>query len=177
MNRLRCGADEVRTSVVRRAEKNTSLDPVELHRVLNRNRFLVACLVYTEPAPVEYLTNFRIGLKACFDHHSYPVDAPPHSWILHPTLVVFIDDFYRNDHATEVLLFHNHPKNVLNVASANLPLAPAADRSLQLYYALTLTPYHVMKTLNRGGGIRFCWAKTLAFGSQSDNPARWAKSP
>jgi hypothetical protein len=57
-----------------------------------------------------------------------------------------------SSHRTEVLIFHNHPHNPLNVLFDNSPLASTTDRQTLLsYYA---QPLVAIKSVMRGGRVQ-----------------------
>ena len=99
-------------------------------RLVNRNGFLLGCLDYTERRSVEHLIvgyGVRHGATTKIDslHH---VIGGSGSVAITPVVAHAMWNHYGRDQANEILLFHNHPLNLLNLLIDNLPLASQTDR-------------------------------------------------
>ncbi|MDP1831496.1 MAG: hypothetical protein Q8K67_05515 [Geothrix sp.] len=127
----------------------------ELRRELTRNQFLRGCLAATEKESVEHLL---VGLG---DHEGsttyissvlHAVGGP--SSVSIPAIVnTAIQGWMLGEHFAEVIVFHNHPWNTLNVLFDNTPLASTTDR--QTLLANLLKPEYAIKALIGGGRVRF----------------------
>jgi len=130
----------------------------ELHRFrreLNRNAFLYGCAEFTGNAPVEHLIvgfGFRHGSTTVVERMAHA--AGTESTVSIPDYVAkAISSYIRQEYANEVLLFHNHPRNAVNVVFDNTPLPSGADRRTLVSFYNDLT---VMgKVLMGGGRVRF----------------------
>ncbi|HVZ64196.1 MAG TPA: hypothetical protein VG838_06920 [Opitutaceae bacterium] len=148
-------ADEAGVAAVRRA---CLRHDGALHRLrvpLNRNAYLVGCLDFTEHEPREHLIigfGYRRGSTTRIDALLH-LTGTETAVAISPAAHAAIGQFFHSDHRAEVLLFHNHPKNWLNIAFDNDPLASAADR--QTLAAYLLQPAHILKSITGGGRIRF----------------------
>ena len=121
---------------------------------VNRNAFLCGCLDFTEHERIEHLifgfghqhgrTTKVTGL-AHLEGQANRVSIPDE-------LQQAIFGHVGSDHRAEVLIFHNHPRNPLNIIFDNLPLASGTDRETLLgYYA---QPLVAIKSVMRGGRVR-----------------------
>lgn len=127
----------------------------ELKRELTRNQFLRGCLAATEKENVEHLL---IGLG---DHQGSTtyissvlhVVGGPSSVSIPASVDSAIQGWMLAEHFAEAIVFHNHPRNALNVLFDNIPLASSADR--QTLLANLLKPEHAIKALLGGGRARF----------------------
>lgn len=148
------GADECGVSPVRAACQKPHGTVHELQRPLNRNAFLCGCLDFTERDETEHII-FGFGHKhgrttkitdvahvaGAADRVSIPED-------LQEAIIRHV----ASSHRAEVLIFHNHPPNPLNVLFDNSPLASTTDRQTLLsYYA---QPLVALKSVMRGGRVR-----------------------
>src|SRR5437016_686893 len=97
---------------------------------VNRNGFLLGCLDYTQLRAEEHLIvgyGFRHGSTTKIEslHHitgsTYKVAIP-----LHVSHALW--DHYGQNEENEVVLFHNHPKNLLGQLLDCFPLPSVADR-------------------------------------------------
>lgn len=128
----------------------------ELKPILNRNAFLCGCLDFTQDASIEYMI---IGLgrkhqsttKVQYLHF---VSGSPNSVSFSPSGQQIIETHLKADFKNEILIFHNHPANWLNIAFDNLPIASSPDRKALLQIAY-LKPLNAIKLLLKGGRIRF----------------------
>jgi len=127
-----------------------------LERPLARNSFLCGCLDGTEHDTVEHLIvgfGVRRGpttwLEAIHhelgDEHRVPVPS---------ALVTDIEGHLAANGRREVIVFHNHPPNFLNVLFDNEPLASSADRGtlLKMRYLQLLM---ALRTFLGRGNVRF----------------------
>ena len=127
----------------------------ELKRELTRNQFLRGCLVATEQEAVEHLI---IGLG---DHQGpttyissvLHVVGGPSSVSIPASVGSAIQGWMVGEHFAEAIVFHNHPRNALNVLIDNIPLASTTDR--QTLLANLLKPEHAIKAILGGGKVRF----------------------
>jgi len=122
---------------------------------LNRNAFLMGCHEFTCESEVEHLIvgfGFQHGSTTVVEQMAHAVgtkDAvsiPAH-------IASAIAGYVKQEHANEVLLFHNHPRNFLNVVINNGPMPSSTDRR-------TLVSFHrdvvvLGKTLMGGGSVKF----------------------
>jgi hypothetical protein len=147
-------ADECGVSPVRNACRKT-LGVVHKSRIaLNRNAFLCGCLDLTENEEIEHII-FGFGYKhgrttkiydiAHVEGLANKVGIPQ---LLQEDLLRHVAD----DHQAEVLIFHNHPRNELNILFDNAPLASNIDRQTLLNFYTQ--PLIALKSLMRGGRVR-----------------------
>lgn len=97
---------------------------------MNRNGFLLACLDYTEHRENEYLVvgyGFRNGSTTKIES-LHLVIGSTNSVAIPATVAHALWNHCDQHDANEVILFHNHPLNPLNLLVDNLPLASQADR-------------------------------------------------
>lgn len=132
--------------------------PGTLHRFgqqLNRNAFLLGCHTFTADAPVEHLIvgfGFRWGSTTTVCHMTHVVGSeaavsiPGH-------IAAAVRSHLKQEHANGVLVFHNHPRNVVNAVLDNTPLPSGADR--QALLAFHRDTAVMGKTLMGNGRARF----------------------
>jgi hypothetical protein len=127
----------------------------EMKRELTRNQFLRGCLAATEKENVEHLI---IGLgdhqgPTTYINSVLHVVGGPSSVSIPANVGGAIQGWMQGEHFSEVIVFHNHPRNALNVLFNNIPLASTTDRKTLL--ANLLKPEHAIKALMGGGRVRF----------------------
>lgn len=148
------GADECGVSPVRRMCQKPHGMVQELRRPLNRNAFLCGCLDFTEHEEIEHII---VGFGLKYGSTTKITDIAHITGIANRVgipedLREAIIRHIASDHRAEVLIFHNHPHNPLNVLFDNNPLASTTDRrTLLAYYA---QPLIAIKSIMRGGRIR-----------------------
>jgi len=130
----------------------------ELHnfrRQVNRNAFLRGCLDFTDDAPVEHLIvgfGFKRGSTTIVDQMAHTVGTegavsiPDH-------IARAITAHVQQKHANEVLLYHNHPRNPINVVFDNTPLPSGTDRRTLVSFHSDVTV--LGKALMGGRRVRF----------------------
>lgn len=142
--------DEAGVAPVRAACQKPVGAIYRLRTSLNRNAFLSGCLDYTEQEMIEHII-VGLGHKhgrttkieavghvvGATDKVSFPVS-------LHQAVRQHI----ASDHKAEALVFHNHPKNPMNVLIDNTPLASSTDRHTLLRYYVQ--PLIAIKTFMDG---------------------------
>jgi len=122
---------------------------------VNRNAFLLACLDYTEKRPEEHLLvgyGFRYGSTTKVENLHHTV-GDSGSVRLSNAVAHSMWDHYNQHETNELLIFHNHPINILNHLFDNLPLASQADRRFS--EARAINPMQVMRRLLGQGRILF----------------------
>ena len=142
---------------VRKAIEGNSLNQlITLKKPLIRNAFLCGCLDFTENLPIEYLI-IGYGVKrgmgtdisqveyAIGDNKSVKLNA-----ITEDRISLYVSQASKN----EVIIFHNHPKNWVNILLNNTPIASSPDRNTLLKNKY-LEPLILLKTLLNKGSIRF----------------------
>jgi hypothetical protein len=121
---------------------------------LNRNPFLFGCFKYTEKDTREHLIigfGDKFGSTTKIDGIAHVVGEPGHVTI--PNLLEKeIRQRVQKEHSSEILLFHNHPTNLINVAFDNKPLASKTDRETLIRFYLN--PLVGIKALLSGGRVR-----------------------
>jgi hypothetical protein len=122
---------------------------------VNRNAFLVACRDYADEKPEEHLIigyGFRHGSTTKVEslHHVIGKTGTVH---LPDTVAHFMWDFYGQHESNELLVFHNHPYNVLNFLFDNAPLASRKDRVF--LEARALNPPELARRVLSQGRILF----------------------
>lgn len=120
------GVPLVRAAINRAVEGNLA----RFRFPVNRNSFLLGCLDYTESRAEEHLMvgyGLRSGSTTKINslHH---VTGSVGSVKIPSAIAHAMWDHYGGNEANELILFHNHPVNVLNLLLDNLPLASPADR-------------------------------------------------
>lgn len=148
------GVDEYGVLPVRRACLDTHGAVQRLRRPLNRNAFLCGCLDFTEREKIEHIIfgfgyKYRRTTKVTEVAH---ITGVANRVSIPGALQAAIIKHIANSHRAEVLIFHNHPLNQLNVLFDNSPLASTTDRqTLLAYYA---HPLIAIKSLMQGGRVR-----------------------
>lgn len=149
-----CYEDEVRRARqgILRAENGRL---ARFRNLVNRNAFLFACLDYAEDRREEHLLvgyGFRHGstTKVTALHH---VIGDAHSVHIPSDVAHAMGEHYNRDPGNELLIFHNHPYNLLNWFLDNQPLASAADR--QQLTARALYPAQLVRTAFGQGRVLF----------------------
>jgi hypothetical protein len=122
---------------------------------VNRNAFLLGCLDYTANRPEEHLLvgyGFRYGRTTKVEsiHHAVGDSG---SVGLPRNIAHAMWDYYPQHDENELLIFHNHPLNVLNLLFDNLPLASQTDRVFA--EARALNPLQIVRRLLGQGRINF----------------------
>lgn len=160
------GAFDPRPVVFKRADE-TGVRPVRngcrkstgtlhiLRGQLNRNAFLCGCQAFTHDAPTEHLIvgfGFRHGSTTVVEQLCHVVGSSG-SVAIPRHVAAAISNHVLQEHDNEVILFHNHPHNPINVVLDNTPLPSGADRR-------TLVSFHsdlcvLGKALMGGGRVRF----------------------
>jgi hypothetical protein len=126
---------------------------------VNRSGFLLGCLDYTETSVEEHLVvgyGYRRGSTTEIGtlHH---VTGGGDSVAITPTVLHMMREHYGGDKANEVIVFHNHPINPLNLLFDNLPLASRTDR-LTLE-RLTFNRHQFLRSLLGDGRVFFYLAE------------------
>lgn len=148
-------ADEAGVGPVKTGCKKPSGTLHKFRAQLNRNAFLRGCGVFTADAPVEHLIvgfGFKHGSTTVVEEMAHAVgtegavNIPEH-------VSAAIRGFIQQEHDNEVLLYHNHPRNPINVILDNTPLPSGTDRR-------TLVSFHsdvrvLGKVLMGGGRVKF----------------------
>jgi hypothetical protein len=141
---------------VRRAiETATDQTTAKFKTPVNRNGFLLGCLDLTEREPVEHLIlgyGFRHGstTKISALHHAIGTE---HQVRPSDAMAAEVNRHAAADSRSEVIIFHNHPRNILNHLFDNQPLASNTDRKALENMALTMI--QICRTLCGGGRILF----------------------
>lgn len=123
--------------------------------VVNRNSFLLGCRDYTVDSGKEHLLvgyGFRYGSTTRV-HSLHHVTGSSSSVCLPADVGHAMWAHYRRHHGNELLVFHNHPCNPLNLLLDNLPLPSRTDR--RFLEARALQPEQIVRRLLGGGRIRF----------------------
>lgn len=122
---------------------------------LNRNAFLSGCAECTHLAQVEHLIvgfGFRRGSTTVVDRMTHAIGTRESVTI--PTHVASaIVSHVQQEYANEVLIFHSHPRNPMNVVFDNTPLASGPDRHALVSFHRDLTT--LGKAVFGGGRVRF----------------------
>lgn len=128
---------------------------VQFKTPVNRNSFLLACLDITEDESIEHLIvgygdRYSKTTKISAAHHSVggaaTVSMPTH-------ILSQIQHHSTDGFSSEVVIFHNHPKNLLNLLVDNLPLTSDTDRRTASQW--NLNPMQFIRTLAKGGRVLF----------------------
>jgi hypothetical protein len=122
---------------------------------VNRNGFLLGCLDLTEHEPIEHLIagyGCRLGstTKVHSVHHAIGTE---HQVQLSEVMVSELVRHAAADSRSEAIIFHNHPRNVLNHLFDNLPLASNTDRKALENMALNLV--QICRRLSGAGRVLF----------------------
>lgn len=148
-------SDDVGIGPVRNGCRKPDGNLHNFRRPLNRNAFLSGCAEFTSDAPVEHLIvgfGFKRASTTVVDSMTHAVgtrDAvsiPVH-------IARAISSHIQQEHANEVLLYHNHPRSPVNVVFDNTPLPSGADRRTLVSFHSNLTV--LGKALMGGGRVRF----------------------
>lgn len=148
-------ADESGVKPVRAACDGAYGTQHRLETEINRNAFLCGCLDFTDDEPIEHLIvglGVRRGSTTKINGVIHLIGGK-HSVSISPAVRESITRFVAQSHRAEVIVFHNHPPNPINVALDNLPVASRTDRDTLL--RTLLTPIIATKMLMNGGSIRF----------------------
>jgi hypothetical protein len=97
---------------------------------VNRNAFLIACRDYADEKPEEHLIigyGFRHGSTTKVESLHHVIGATG-SVGMPDAVAHAMWDFYGQHESNELLIFHNHPYNPLNLLFDNLPLTSRTDR-------------------------------------------------
>ncbi len=142
---------------VRKAIEGNSLNQlITLKKPLIRNAFLCGCLDFTENLPIEYLIigyGVKRGMGTDISQVEYAI-GDNKSVKLNVITEDRISRYVSQASKNEVIIFHNHPKNWINIIFDNLPLPSQVDRDTLLKKKL-LEPIILFKTLLNKGSIRF----------------------
>jgi hypothetical protein len=149
-----CYDDELRRA--RRALRaNLNGELVRLKQYVNRNAFLIACGDYTDAESDEHLIigyGRRHGSTtrvSSFHHIRGNADS-----VHLPTFVAHtMWAYFGADPSHEVLVFHNHPYNPLNLLLDNGPLASRTDRDTMQKRSLNLE--QALRALRGEGRVLF----------------------
>jgi len=119
--------DAVGVLRVRRAINQSSGKFAALRPIVNRNAFLVGCLDYTEHSTIEHLIIGFGGRYGTTTKVSGLMHAVGNANSVAPTgaMLTAIENNLRSDFKTEVIIFHNHPRNWFNILFDNAPIASA----------------------------------------------------
>lgn len=146
--------DERGVRPVREAVRKANGAPVSI-RPLNRNAFLCGCLDLTHGQAIEHLV-VGFGRK----HGSTTkVDRLAHTTgtagqvAIPPGVSLSIRAHMAADHSNEVVVFHNHPRNSLNIVFDNTPIASTPDRNL--FTRDVLNVLSVVRSMMGGGRARY----------------------
>lgn len=146
--------DERGVRPIRDAMRKANGAPVSV-RPLNRNALLCGCLDLTQGQPIEHLivgfgrkhgSTTRVDRLAHTTGSAGQVAIPP--WV-----ALSIRAHMAADHANEVVVFHNHPRNPLNVVFDNPPIASTPDRNL--FTRDVLNVISVVRSMMGGGRVRY----------------------
>lgn len=149
--------DEVGVIPVRRscALGNNGQQMQTLRPTLNRNAFLVGCLDFTQDENIEHLIiGFGVRHGSTTKVRSL-MHAVGSTKSVAPTLVMrqAVQDHLQGSFKGEVIVFHNHPENLLNQIFDNSPIASGQDRAVMLRN--TLMPQMLLRSLLDGGRALF----------------------
>ena len=137
-------------------EGNSINQLITLKKPLIRNAFLCGCLDFTENLEVEYLIighGVKRGIGTDISQVEYVI-GDNNSVKLDPRTEDRLSRYVSQAPKNEVIIFHNHPKNWINIIFDNLPLPSQVDRNTLLRKKL-LEPIILFKTLLNKGSIRF----------------------
>ena len=122
---------------------------------VNRNSFLIGCLQYADHKPQEHMLigyGFRHGSTTKVESLHHVIGEASH--VPMPDNVAHtMWEFYGQYEKNELLIFHNHPYNPLNLLLDNLPLASRQDRLF--LEARALNPEQILRRLLGQGRILF----------------------
>lgn len=122
---------------------------------VNRNSFLLGCLDLTEKEPIEHLfvgygVRYGSTTKIASVHHAL---GSEHQVQLSETMAQQIRHHTLAGSRNEVVIFHNHPRNVINHLLDNQPLASNPDR--KMLENLTLNIFQICRQISQGGRVLF----------------------
>jgi hypothetical protein len=140
---------------VRAAIRRASYGKLARLQPVNRNPFLLGCLDFTELEPIEHLIvgfGFRHGATTKIDglHH---VSGRTGSVGLPASVAHAMWDHFQRWDDSELVIYHNHPYNPVNLIFDNPPLASRADRMFLEAQAKNLA--HFLRLLLDGGRVLF----------------------
>ena len=142
---------------VRKAiEDNPINQLITLKKSLIRNAFLCGCLDFTEDLTIEYLIigyGKKRGCGTDVSQVEYAI-GNNNSVNVVPETKNRINQHVSHRSRNEVIIFHNHPKNPVNILLNNAPLASSPDRNTLLKNKY-LEPLILLKTLLNKGSIQF----------------------
>jgi hypothetical protein len=128
---------------------------LHIQKAIPRNAFLAACLELTDGESHEHLivgfgvrhgsSTFVAEIVRGFGSTgsvSFPQEPQRE-------IAQYVQSGYRN----EVLVFHNHPPNLVNLVIDNEPWASPQDRAIAMRHMCD--PFTLIKTIANGGRVRF----------------------
>lgn len=140
-------------------------EPTRFSFPVNRNDFLCGCLDYTEAESIEVLIvgyGYRHGSTSKI--HAVHSGRGAVDTVTIPLHVLrAMQRHHASSNKAEVIVFHNHPVNPLNLLLDNLPLASGTDR--RALQNLALAPDQVARSL-LGGGRVLCYLGENGFVKQ-----------
>lgn len=151
--------DVVRGQIVARGCRRSRGGTLKLRTAIPRNSFLAGCFELTNDEPREHLI-VGFGTRRM---NSTLVErvvhrlGDPGNVSFPPELQAEIARYVLSGHAQEVLVFHNHPLNALNVLVDNEPWASPQDRHIAISQMHDLRMW--IKIATEGGRVRFYLAE------------------
>lgn len=148
-------ADEAGVHSVRSACQTTSNAIHRFRNPLNRNAFLCGCLDFTEHEAIEHLIvgfGHKHGRTTKVNRLAHVIGATNRVSIPEP-IQQAIASHIKSDFNAEVLVFHNHPANLLSILFDNIPLGSSMDRQTVLLHLVQ--PLIAIKSLLGGGRVRY----------------------
>jgi hypothetical protein len=135
-------------AAIRRARDGTL---ARLRPPVNRNAFLLGCLDATQHAPREHLLigyGCRYGSTTKIDgvHHNV---GDARSVQLPACMAHTMAEHFAHHGDAELLIFHNHPYNPINLLFDNAPLASRTDRVFTAKHTMNF-PQLVRQLFDRG---------------------------
>ena len=155
---------------VRAAIQSAGEEPSRFDVPVNRNGFLCGCLDYTEAENIEHLIvgyGYRHGSTSKI-HSVHHERGNVGTVTIPPNVLRTMRRHHDQSNNAEVIVFHNHPVNPLNLLLDNLPLTSGADR--RALENLALAPHQVGRSLSGGGRI-LCYLGENGFVKQFRLPA------
>ena len=136
-------------------ERATAETRAEFKKPVNRNSFLLACLDLTEHEPIEHLIvgyGARHGstTRITSVHHTI---GSQHQVQPSGTMVHTMMNHGSAAPKNELVIFHNHPHNIINLLADNVPLASNTDRKTLENLALNLV--QICRLLSGAGRVLF----------------------
>lgn len=127
----------------------------EFKKPINRNSFLLACLDLTEREQVEHLivgygARYGSTTKISSAHHAIGSES---SVQLSEMMARQLSSHSSSGHKNEVVVFHNHPGNIINRLFDNRPLASNTDR--RTLESLALNMFQICRGFSGGGRVLF----------------------